>query len=360
MFIRIFTTGILLFSASTIFSEEVRWPAPPGGYASTSPGIPKGTLTGVLEYPSKYGDRNCRIYTPPGFSQTRTEKYPVLYLHHGIGGNENAWTSNAGHQEGYADRVMDYLYAHEEYETVPMIVVMPMGNMTGTDNDTWQNFEEVLINDLAPYIEENYNASSDLNMRAIAGLSMGGGQTLNFGYKNPDVFTWIGAFSPAPNTIAPAENIRDIEAVKTNVHLYYFAAGTKSDDAQCLSTARNYHDYLGQQGVDENIYLQVEEGLGHERENWNRQLHHFAQRLFKGITKVAQPEIAVMKMTTKAPVTIQKAVLVGNSFTPWSSGILVIHSGTGVSQERSFKLDGRALPMFRSVNPVRTVIAEKE
>ena len=331
-------TFVMIFASVIIFAEEVHWPPPPSGFASQGHDIPRGTLSEVVRYPTRqYNERPFRIHLPPDYSATRDQKYPVLYLHHGIGGNENAWTSNAGHAEGNADRVMEYLYAQTDLDVVPMLVVMPMGNMEGTSGDAWQNFEDVLINDLIPYIQDNYNASPDPNMRAIAGLSMGAGQTLNFGYKNPEVFTWIGAFSPAPNTIAAATTIRDIEAVKSNVHLNYLAAGTA--ESMYLNNARNYHNYLQQNGVG-NLYLQVEQGLNHERENWNRQLHNFAQRLFKGITHVAQSEPLKIKSVNK-----QRTTMIHNSIGTMSGyrGIQIIRGETDLSATKVFLLNGRAL-----------------
>ncbi len=320
--------GTLMLPALLIFAEEVRWPVPPNGYASQSNNIPKGTLTGSIDYPTRnYNNRKCRVYLPPDYSETRDQKYPVLYLHHGIGGNENAWVSQAGHAEGNADKVMDFLYAQDDLDVTPMIVVMPMGNMEGTNGDAWNNFEDVLINDLAPYIEENYHASPDFNHRAIAGLSMGGGQTLNFGYKNPDFFTWIGAFSPAPNTASANQNIRDIDAVKKNVHLNFMAAGT--GESMFLNTARNYHDFLEENGV-ENLYLQVEQGLGHERENWNRQLHNFAQRIFTNMEEVS----------AKASINFHKTVS-QHKLSLTSSGIYLIRTGANFSESQFYSLDGR-------------------
>lgn len=225
---------------------------------------------------AQLGNRAFRIHTPPGYSATRAEKYPVLYLLHGIGGNEHAWTSSNGSAEGNADKVMDFLYAR--LNATPMLVVMPMGNMTGSSGDTWKNFEDVLKNDLAPFIQRTYNGSSLASKRALAGLSMGAGQTLNFGYKNPTFFNWIGAFSPAPNTIPAANTIKDMAAVKANIRLNLMTAGTS--EPTFLNIARTYHNYLNANGVT-NLFLQVEQGLGHERENWNRQLHNFAQRIFK-------------------------------------------------------------------------------
>lgn len=334
--VRNIVASVLLLSAFTGFTEEVRWAPPPNDFTSASPSIPKGTITRSLEYSCRYQKRKFSIYTPPGYSKTRAEKYPVLYLHHGIGGNEVAW-SGQGSNEGNADRIMDYLYAQDNLDVVPMIVVMPMGNMEGTSPDAWQNFEAVLIEDLAPYIEANYNGSSDPNMRAIAGLSMGGGQTLNFGYKNPHFFTWIGSFSPAPNTKAAQTTITDMDAVKNNVHLNYIAVGT-SEDAIFQNQARNYHNYLNQNGVSP-LYLQWEQGLGHERNNWNRQLYHFAQRLFKGITPTVKPELARISQTRTSPLTIQRRIMLGsgNSY----RGMQIFREEADNAVTRIFSLDGR-------------------
>jgi enterochelin esterase-like enzyme len=343
MVFKIPLAGCMMLPILTIFAEEVQWPPPPNGYASASSSIPKGTVSNVINYPTRnYGNRQCRIYMPPSYSKTRVEKYPVLYLHHGIGGNQDAWTSQNGQAEGNADKVMDFLYAQANLKVTPMLVVMPMGNMTNTSGDTWQNFEDVLINDLAPYVESNYNGSSDPNLRAIAGLSMGGGQTLNFGYKNPAVFTWIGAFSPAPNTIDAGTTIKDIAAVKANVHLNLLAAGTGGGtEPQCLSTARTYHTYLNKNNVS-NLYLQVEQGVGHERENWNRQLHNFAQRIFKGTTGIRPTGSAHMVISGN-----HKTILSGNGLclTPWS--MFMVRSRAAFTKPNLFTLDGRA------INPLR-------
>jgi enterochelin esterase-like enzyme len=325
---KILTVSLMIF-ALNLFAEEVKWPKPPAGFSAAGANIPKGKLSGVLQCPTidKYGNRPFRIYTPPGYSATRAEKYPVLYLHHGIGGNESAWTSS----EGNADKVMDFLYAQASLNVTPMLVVMPNGNVNGD----WNAHEDVLINYLAPYIQANYNASSDPNMRAIAGLSMGAGQTLNIGYKNPKVFTWIGAFSPAPNTVAAGTTIKDMAGVKANVHLNFLAAGTT--ETGYLNTARTYHNYLNQNGVT-NLYLQVEQGLNHEPENWNRQLHNFAQRIFKGTTGIAP-----VKSTRMVPVSAHKTILINNglSQTPW--GIHIARTATSPSKPAVFSLDGRAI-----------------
>jgi len=335
MFLKIAAVCLIWLPALGIFAEEVKWQVPTG-FDQASSSIPKGTVSDVINYPTRnYSNRACRVYTPPGYSATRAEKYPVLYLHHGIGGNQDAWTSMNGQAEGNADKVMDYLYAQANLNVTPMIVVMPMGNMTGTSGDAWQNFEDVLINDLAPYIEKTYNASTSATMRAMAGLSMGGGQTCNFGYKNPKFFNWLGAFSPAPNTIAAATTIKDMASVKANVRLAYFGAGTA--ESSYLSTARTYHNYLNQNGVSP-LYLNIVDNLGHERNNWNRQLHQFAQRIFKGVTAVARME----PVTTASP-SDRQAVLVLNGYSPTPWSMSVVRIGAGVTKPQVFTLDGRMI-----------------
>lgn len=93
-------------------SDPAGLPVPPQGFSSKKNNIPHGTLSGVLNYPTRnYGQKPMKIYFPPEYSATSGEKYPVLYLLHGIGGNESAWTSSAnGQAEGNADNVLDFLY----------------------------------------------------------------------------------------------------------------------------------------------------------------------------------------------------------------------------------------------------------
>jgi enterochelin esterase-like enzyme len=303
--------------------------------------FPKGTLSPSTQYTTRnYGNRRVRIYTPPGYSETRAEKYPVLYLHHGIDGNENAWTSS----EGNADKVMNYLYAQSNLKVTPMIIVMPFGNMEGTSGDTWGNYEDVLLKDLIPFVEKYYNASSDPNMRAMAGLSWGGGQTLTYTYRHMDVFTWIGGFSPAPNSGTPSGNIKDIPGVKAKVHLNYFAGGTKSggggfDETGFLATSRSFHNFLVQNGVT-NAMVQAEEGLGHEAENWNRQLYNFAQRIFKFESS------AIMTLAPSGSDDLGRShrlIITG-------SGAKVQFGGGSERRNRIFGLDGRMMNPFGNLD----------
>lgn len=252
--------------------EDAKLPVPPQGFASRKADIPHGTLSAVIQYPTRNnGQRPVKVYTPPGYSATRAEKYPVLYLHHGIGGNEGAWTSS----EGNADHVMDFLYS--EGKTTPMIVVMPNGRAKEGGNEQFDLFEDVLLNDLIPYIEKNYNASTDPELRGIAGLSMGGGQTLNFGFKNYTKFTWIGAFSSAPNTRPASQTITNPAAVRAAVNFSFISCGTTDG---LLNNSANFHAFLNQNNITPHMY-QLEQGQGHTALVWNRSLYNFAQRIFK-------------------------------------------------------------------------------
>ena len=202
--------GLLLFSCAG-FSQNIVHDATPG-FDTFKPDIPHGKIDS-FNYPSKTvgTTRQSLIYTPPGYSKKK--KYPVLYLLHGIGGDDKEWL-NGGHPQV----ILDNLYAQGKVE--PMIVILPNGRAMKNDSATgnifapdkiqaFATFEKDLLNDLIPYVQKHYPVYTDREHRAIAGLSMGGGQSLNFGLGNLDKFAWIGAFSAAPNTKTPEELLPD-------------------------------------------------------------------------------------------------------------------------------------------------------
>jgi pimeloyl-ACP methyl ester carboxylesterase len=179
-------------------------------------------------------------------------------------------------------------------------------------------------------------------MRAMAGLSWGGGQTLTYAYRHLDVFTWIGGFSPAPNSGTPAGNIKDIAGVKAKVHLNYFAGGNKApanggfDERQFLATSRSFHNYLVQNGVT-NVILQEENGLEHEAENWNRQLHHFAQRIFKLESTDIKFQIQARTFKSGAQ---------AKFFNLTASGMMIVNTGSNLNTSPSFSIDGREIRLM--------------
>ncbi len=165
----------------------------------------------MIEYDSKTvgTTRKMQVYTPPGYSKDK--KYPVLYLLHGIGGDETEWQRFA-----HPDILLDNLIA--DGKAVPMIIVMPNGRAQKNDRaegnvfaaaPAFAAFEQDLLKDVIPAIESRYSVQADREHRALAGLSMGGGQSLNFGLAHLDTFAWVGGFSSAPNTKPPAQLVPD-------------------------------------------------------------------------------------------------------------------------------------------------------
>ncbi len=261
----LFVSAIVALPA--VAFAQANLPVPPAGYDQRRGGAPMGMVSAATYPTTSYGMRAARVYTPPGYS-TAT-KYPVLYLHHGIGGDETSWTDGAS-----AHIIVDNLIA--DGLATPMIIVMPNNSMTlSNDFNGYGLYESVIVPDLIPYIEANYSVLTDRANRAIAGLSMGGGLTFNIGFRNIDLFAWIGPFSAAPNTRPPSQNIQDPEAVKREVRLIFIACG---DADGLLSYSRDYHDYLTQEDIP-HVY-QLEPGQGHTTTVWKRSLYNFAQRIF--------------------------------------------------------------------------------
>ncbi len=265
----------------------------PAGFDVLQSNIPHGKID-TISYPSKTigSTRLALIYTPPGYSKRK--KYPVLYLLHGIGGDEKEWL-NGGHPEV----ILDNLYAQGKVE--PMIVVLPNGRAMKDDRATgnimapdkvqaFTAFEKDLLNDLIPYIDSHYTVFTDRNNRAIAGLSMGGGQSLNFGLGNLNKFAWVGAFSAAPNTKTPEELVPDADAARKQLKLLWISCGA-SDVLVFIS--KRTHDYLTEKNVPHIYY--IEPGV-HDFKVWKNGLYMFSELIFKPVDTSSFP-----KYTDSAP-----------------------------------------------------------
>jgi enterochelin esterase-like enzyme len=223
--------------------------------------------------------RKALVYTPPAY--TKDQKYPVLYLLHGIGGDMKEWL-NGGHPEV----ILDNLYA--QGKLAPMIVVMPngramkddraVGNIYGKEMvEAFANFEKDLLNDLIPYVEKNLPVIKDREHRAIAGLSMGGGQSLNFGLGNLDKFAWVGGFSSAPNTKKPEELVPNPADAKSKLKLLWISCGDKDG---LITFSQRTHDYLKANNVPHIYY--VDHGY-HDFNVWKNSLYMFSQLIFKPV-----------------------------------------------------------------------------
>ncbi|HYC86156.1 MAG TPA: alpha/beta hydrolase-fold protein, partial [Chryseosolibacter sp.] len=225
-----FTLVIFAISIFEILNAQTTIRLAPNGFDSLRTGVPHGKVDTVTYYSSTVGTvRKAVIYTPPGFS--KKQKYPVLYLLHGIGGDEKEWLRG-----GKPQIILDNLCS--EGKILPMIVVMPNGRAMKNDRaegnvfdsakvKAFATFEKDLLNDLIPWIEKKYGVISDREHRAIAGLSMGGGQALNFGLGNLDKFAWVGGFSSAPNTKAPEALLSEPESARKKLKLLWISCGDK-------------------------------------------------------------------------------------------------------------------------------------
>jgi enterochelin esterase-like enzyme len=298
--------------------------AAPAGFDARRDGVPAG-LVEHIEFDSKVtgGKRPASVYLPPGYSGDK--KYPVLYLLHGIGGNETHWPG-----PGAAGAILDNLIA--DGKALPMIVVMPNGRASnkpstlfaggrgpggagpggaapgaapgaaggapaggppagtpaggargpgGVDGaamavefEAYAAFERELIGDLVPFIEAHYSVTADRMHRALAGLSMGGGQSLNFGLHNVDTFAWVGGFSSAPNTKAPAELVADAAAAR-RLKLLWVSCGNEDG---LFNISAGVHEYLAAQNIPHKWYI---DAGAHTFPVWKNDLYHFASLLFR-------------------------------------------------------------------------------
>jgi enterochelin esterase-like enzyme len=252
----------------------------PLGFDSLRVAIAHGKIDSISYASKTIGvSRKALIYTPPGFSKDK--KYPVLYLLHGIGGDEKEWLNG-----GQPQVILDNLYAEKKIE--PMIVVMPNGRAMKDDRavgnimelqkvQAFATFEKDLLDDLIPFIEKTFLVYTDLEHRAIAGLSMGGGQSLNFGLGNLDTFGWIGGFSSAPNTKPPAELLPNPDEAKKKLKLLWISCG--ADDGLITFSLRT-HNYLVENDVPHIFYVMP--GV-HDFKVWKTSLYLFSQLIFKPV-----------------------------------------------------------------------------
>lgn len=257
--------------------EPAKFPAPPEGFDAPRDGIERGKLE-TVEYDSTTVGvkRRAQVYTPPGFS--KDEKYPVLYLLHGIGGDENEWTRG-----GAANVVLDNLYA--DGKAAAMIVVLPNGragkDVTRRDpipkqSPAFAAFEQDLLTDLIPFIEKTYPVKAERESRALAGLSMGGGQSLNFGLAHLETFAWVGGFSSAPNTKRADDLVKDPADAAAKLKLLWVSCGDRDG---LLRISRRLHESLEEKKVPH--IWHVHAGGGHDFRVWKADLYTLVPLLFR-------------------------------------------------------------------------------
>ncbi len=226
--------------------------------------------------------RRMYVYTPPGYENSK-DKYPVLYLLHGAGGDEDAWTAL-----GRANYILDNLIAQGKAK--PMIVVMTNGNpfqisslrtapnapeMTRESFSKYAGlFERSLVNDVVPYIEKNYRVKAGKESRAIAGLSMGGMHTITASIEHPDKFGYIGVFSSGIFMPQPTDEAKFASLKKAGVIKYWVACGK---DDFVMASNKKLLEMLDKTGIK---YEYFENAGGHTWANWRTYLSMFTPMLF--------------------------------------------------------------------------------
>lgn len=261
----------------------------PAGFDNKKAGVQYGNMT-TIQYASTTtgATRKCNVILPVGY--TKDKKYPVLYLLHGIGGDHNEWLG------GNPAYIIGNLI--QAGETKDMIVVIPnvrakkndsanQPNILSQDNiDAFDNFINDLKTDLMPYIEKNYSIATGRENTAIAGLSMGGRESLFIGFKMPEVFGYIGAFSPAPGLLPIKGNFNYVGQLTNDEftikdksvmpYLIMIAHGT--NDTVVYDVPDTYHKVLEQNGIN---HIWYKTPGGHDFTVWKNGLYNFAKRIFK-------------------------------------------------------------------------------
>jgi enterochelin esterase-like enzyme len=250
--------------------------------------VPHGAVASVPYYSTALKRfRRLHVYTPPGYEAGKG-KYPVFYLLHGAGDCDDSWTS-----VGRAGIIVDNLI--NEKKAKPMIIVMPAGHtgpfMFGGSRPTVDEFSQDFTNDVMPYVESHYRVRTDRNSRALAGLSMGGGQTLTIGIPHLDKFGYIGVFSSGifgitgggrpgqapqgPSFEEKNKEILDNAKLKQGLKLFWFATGK---DDFLVQTSRASVEMFKKHNF--NVVYRETDGA-HTWLNWRDYLHEFAPQLFQ-------------------------------------------------------------------------------
>ena len=270
----------------------------PGSELMDTRNVPHGAVASVYYQSSALGRmRRMHVYTPPGYESGR-DRYPVFYLLHGAGDSDDSWTS-----VGRTNFILDNLIAAGKAK--PMIVVMPAGHTNAGGGARGaaaaggapprDEFLDDFVKDVMPHVEKNYRVIADRAHRAIAGLSMGGGQTLNIAIPNLEKFAYVGVYSsgvlsgrgrgaaPTDGAVAPPFGAAweqanaaalDNAAAKKDLKLLWFATGV---DDGLMPTTKSTVDLLKKHGF---APVFKESPGGHTWLNWRDYLIEFAPKLF--------------------------------------------------------------------------------
>jgi enterochelin esterase-like enzyme len=280
--------GTLNFYGSTRWESGIEIPAHDQDFYALK-NVPHGRVQQIL-FPSKSTpqdgqahntSRRAFVYTPPDYDKDLTKRYPVLYLQHGWGEDETAWSN-----QGHANLIMDNLIA--EGKIRPFLIVMTYGmtneiRFGGLRNFDIKPFQTVLVNELIPYIDANFRTLSDQPNRAMAGLSMGGMETRMITLKNLDVFSHIGLLSGGSISV---DDVNDTPGFKEKVKLVFVSYGSREIENRRSrgrgpfgGDPKENAEALKQAGINSVFYVSPD--TAHEFLSWRRSLYQFAPLLFK-------------------------------------------------------------------------------
>jgi enterochelin esterase family protein len=246
--------------------------------------VPHGIIHHHFYRSEIVGDnRDFYVYTPPGYQPKAKKPYPTLYLLHGFSDDASAWTT-----VGFAHVILDNLIAQRKAK--PMIVVMPLGygapeilsqgfaafRDASLRQRNFQKFRDALLNEILPQVEVAYRVSKDRKSRAVAGLSMGGAESLFTGLNRLDHFAWIGAFSSGGLGDDPNAEFPHLDSkANTQLRLLWIACGT---DDRLIGANRKFRDWLNSKGLQ---HTDVDTPGAHTWMVWRRNLASFASLLFQ-------------------------------------------------------------------------------
>jgi len=272
--------GALNFYGSIRWESGIEIPAHDRDFYALKD-IPHGRVQQIL-FPSKSTNTSRRafVYTPPDYDKDQTRRYPVLYLQHGWGEDETAWSN-----QGHANLIMDNLIA--EGRIKPFLIVMTYGmtndvRIGGMANFSIDPFETVLVNELIPYIDANFRTLSDQPHRAMAGLSMGGMETKTITLKHLDTFSHIGLFSGGTVSL---DDVNNTPGFREKVKLVFVSYGSRElggkrgGGGPFGGDPKANAEAIKQAGINSVFYVSPD--TAHEFLSWRRSLHELAPLLFK-------------------------------------------------------------------------------
>ena len=271
--------GTLNFYGSIRWESGVEVPAQDEDFYALKD-VPHGKVQQIL-FPSKSTNTSRRafVYTPPGYDKDQAQRYPVLYLQHGWGEDETAWSN-----QGHANLIMDNLIA--EGKIKPFLIVMTYGmtneiKFGGLRNFDIKPFQTVLVEELIPYVDANFRTLPDQLHRAMAGLSMGGMETKTITTANLAEFAYIGLFSGGTFSM---DDVNKTPGFKEKVKLVFVSFGSRELENRGGRPGRfggdpkANADTLKQAGMNSVFYVSPE--TAHEFLSWRRSLREFAPLLF--------------------------------------------------------------------------------